>query len=72
MVVEPLECQRCDYECFCTNYEAKYATPGRLAKPPAKIKCGFCGAHPGELHAFDCIKLDEPDDGEEQESGYLS
>lgn len=42
------------------DYENRYATRERLAKPPATAKCDFCGASPGELHAFDCSALDDP------------
>lgn len=41
------------------EYEARYATPERLAKPASTEHCDFCGARPGDLHAFDCIALDD-------------
>lgn len=43
------------------EYEARYATAERLAKPPSVSYCDFCGVRPGELHAFDCVALDDED-----------
>lgn len=54
------------------EYEAKYATPERLAKPAGTAHCDFCGVRPGELHAFDCTALDDANDPQPPSAASVS
>lgn len=54
------------------DYEARYATPERLAKPAATVKCDFCGVRPGELHAYDCTALDSAPAGSGEAEGLAN